>query len=203
MAWGDWYRLVPKSEATKLARVQIDFSNILDEYWTIDIKKSRAYPPSEVREKLKHIVNKIADQSKRVHVGRGNRLFEEQDTPLWVRYSDRPKIRYEVNRDHPVVTGLKNLLDENNHSVLEDILSVIESSIPLEAIYADYASKPQSFDEEDDMSDEQLRDKIQNLYTLTVLQGAMDKDSFTRMIFGLKPFNEHLDTVQKFLKDLD
>ena len=42
MAWGDWFRLVPKGEATKLARVQIDFPNSLDEAWTIDIKKSRA-----------------------------------------------------------------------------------------------------------------------------------------------------------------
>lgn len=50
MAWGDWFRLVPKGEATKLARVQIDFPNSLDEAWTIDIKKSRARPPHAVRE---------------------------------------------------------------------------------------------------------------------------------------------------------
>lgn len=203
MAWGDWFRLVPKSEATKLARVQIDFSNILDEYWTIDIKKSRAHPPYEVREKLKHIINKIADQSKRVHVGRGNRLFEEHDMPLWVRYSDRPRIRYEINRDHPLITGLKNLLDQSKQAVLGDILSVIEGSLPLEAIYSDYASKPQSFDESNEISDEQIRNKIQNLYTLVVLQGAMDKDSFIRMLLSLKPFNENMDTVQKFLEELD
>jgi len=203
MAWGDWFRLVPKSEATKLARVQIDFPNILDEYWTIDIKKSRAAPPYEVREKLKHIINKIADQSRRVHVGRGNRLFEEHDTPLWVRYSDRPRIRYEVNRDHPLVIGLKNLLHDSNHSVLEDVLSVIESSVPLEAIYADYASKPQSFDAADEISDEELKEKISSLYTLVVLNGGMNKDSFARMLSGLKPFNENMSTVQKFLEEFD
>ena len=52
MAWGDWFRLVPKGEATKLARVQVDFPNSLDEAWTIDIKKSRARPPAAVRERL-------------------------------------------------------------------------------------------------------------------------------------------------------
>jgi len=46
MAWGDWFRLIPKGESTKLARVKIDFSSSMDEFWTIDIKKSRAYPPS-------------------------------------------------------------------------------------------------------------------------------------------------------------
>ncbi|WP_300395761.1 ATP-binding protein [Henriciella sp.] len=45
MAWGDWFRMIPKGEATKLARVEIDFPAELDEEWTIDIKKSRAHPP--------------------------------------------------------------------------------------------------------------------------------------------------------------
>ena len=104
MAWGDWFRLVPKSEATKLARIKIDFPNALDELWTIDIKKSRAHPPSPVREKLRQIINRIADHSKRVYVGRGNRLLEDQEQPLWLRYSDRAGIRYALNRDHPLVS---------------------------------------------------------------------------------------------------
>ena len=45
MVWGNWFRLTPKGEATKLARVRIDFPSALDEQWTIDIKKSRAQPP--------------------------------------------------------------------------------------------------------------------------------------------------------------
>jgi hypothetical protein len=53
MAWGDWFRLIRKGEATKLARVQIDFPNSLDESWTIDIKKSRARPPLAVRERMR------------------------------------------------------------------------------------------------------------------------------------------------------
>src|SRR3546814_11388234 len=67
MAWGDWFRLVPKGEATKLARVQIDFPNSLDEAWTIDIKKSRARPPHGVRERLRQIINRITARSVPVH----------------------------------------------------------------------------------------------------------------------------------------
>lgn len=77
MAWGDWFRLVPKGEATKLARVQIDFPNSLDEAWTIDIKKSRARPPHAVRERLRQIINRITARSVTVHRGRGQRLFRK------------------------------------------------------------------------------------------------------------------------------
>ena len=75
MAWGDWFRLVPKGEATKLARVQIDFPNSLDEAWTIDIKKSRARPPHGVRERLRQIINRITARSVTVHRGVGRSSF--------------------------------------------------------------------------------------------------------------------------------
>lgn len=202
MAWGDWFRLVPKTEATKLARVRIDFSNVLDEHWTIDIKKSRAHPPYQVREKLRQIVNRITEQSKRVHVGRGNRLFDKKEDPLWERHPDRNGIRYFISRNHPLITTIENRLDEDDRTAFEDILSVIERSIPLEAIYADYSSSPQSFEEKEEITYEAMRDKLQNLYMLMSISGTMDKENFARMIYGLKPFSENIDMVQKIIEEL-
>lgn len=202
MVWGDWFRLVPKSEATKLARIRIDFTNALDEYWTIDIKKSRAHPPYQVREKLRQIINPITEQSKRVHTGRGNRLFEQQEQPLWIRFSDRGGIRYAVNRDHPLVNTFLNTLDSDSAAALDDIVSVIERSIPLEAIYADYSSTPQSFEETEEATQEDLRDKLAQFYILLTSSGLVDKDSFTRMILGLKPFSENRELTQRIIEEL-
>src|SRR3546814_1140154 len=97
MAWGDWFRLVPKGEATKLARVQIDFPNSLDEAWTIDIKKSRARPPHGVRERLRQIINRITARSVTGHRGRGQKLFQERQAPFWGRYADHGRIRFALN----------------------------------------------------------------------------------------------------------
>ncbi len=202
MAWGDWFRLVPKGEATKLARVRIDFPNALDESWTIDIKKSRAHPPGEVREKLRLIVNRITDQSKRVHVGRGNRLFEEQEQPLWVRYSDRAGIRYAVNRDHPLVNNLQDRMDPDHAIVFENILSVIERSIPFEAIYADYSSVPQSFEEKEHITYEDLKERLENLYMLVAASSSDDKERFARMILCLKPFSENRELTEKIIEGM-
>ena len=101
MAWGDWFRLVPKGEATKLARVQIDFPSSLDESWTIDIKKSRARPPPAVRERLRQVISRITGRSTSVHRGRGKKLFEEIEAPIWERYADQGRIRYSLNTTHP------------------------------------------------------------------------------------------------------
>ena len=109
MAWGDWFRLVPKGEATKHARVQIDFTNALDQEWSIDIKKSKAKPPHEVRERIKQIISKIAEGSMQIHRGRGRKLFEETKVPIWERYADRGHVQYELNKNHPLLIMLKRI----------------------------------------------------------------------------------------------
>ena len=203
MAWGDWFRLVPKSEATKLARIQIDFTNALDECWTIDIKKSRAHPPYQVREKLRHIINRITEQSTRVYTGRGKRLFEKQEHPLWIRFSDRSGIRYALNRAHPLLNTFLNTLKPDGAATLENIVAIIENSIPVAAIYADYASTPQSFEDKEDITYEDLKNKLTNLWLLINSSGSIDdKNNFRQMILGLKPFNENSELTQKIIEEL-
>jgi hypothetical protein len=108
MAWGDWFRMVAKGESTKLARVQIDFNNTLDEDWTIDIKKSRANPPKQVRERMRQILRKIINRSTDVHRRRGKKLFDETICPFWERYAEEGTIRYDINTQHPLILSLIN-----------------------------------------------------------------------------------------------
>ncbi len=41
----------------KLARIQIDLPNNLDNLWQIDVKKSTASPPLVIRHRLKKIID--------------------------------------------------------------------------------------------------------------------------------------------------
>jgi len=200
--WGNWFKLVPKGEATKLARVKIDFPNSLDEHWSIDIKKSHAHPPLQVREKLKQIINRIAEQSTRVHKGRGNRLFDEQEHPLWKRNIHRQGIRYSLNQEHPLLMIVQNRLDEEGKAAFEDVLTVIGHSLPLEAIYADYSSSPHDFEEKEEIPYDAMKTKLQHLYLLFSGSGSLDHVSFSRIIMSLKPFSENPGITQKILKEL-
>lgn len=73
LVWGTWFRMVRKGEASKLARVQVDIPNSLDDLWTLDIKKSTAMPPEVVKKNLNVIIRKIAEASKRTWTYRGKR----------------------------------------------------------------------------------------------------------------------------------
>ena len=55
---GDWLGLFRKEEHYKLARIMIDLPNSQDAEWQIDIKKSKAFPPAECRNKLNNTQNK-------------------------------------------------------------------------------------------------------------------------------------------------
>jgi hypothetical protein len=204
MAWGDWFRLVPKTEATKLARVQIDFTNALDEYWTIDIKKSRATPPPQVRDKLRQIIDRIVDQSKQVYVGRSTRLTHEHEQPIWERRQnrDRSEISYRLNKEHPVVQAFELQLDDKQQNFFTQILSLIEQSVPIEAIYSDYASHPKGIINPPITINDEWKEDIQQLYNLLSLRRNLTKEEFSRIILSMKPYSDNSLKCKQIIEEL-
>lgn len=200
MSWGDWLRLVPKGEATKLARVKIDFPSSLDDRWTIDVKKSRAYPPFEVRERLRQIIGQIADQSTKVHTGRSKKLFEENIYPIWDRYAENNGIKYVINMQHPLLENFKHNLADIQKNAFKEIMSVIAASMPVEAIYSDYSMNPKDFEKETIIDKEEALLKIEALWQVLSQEQNIDKDSFKDIIYSLKPFGDLRSIVEDFIR---
>jgi hypothetical protein len=200
MAWGDWFRLVPKGEATKLARVQIDFPNALDESWTIDIKKSRARPPHAVRERLKQIVSKITYNSTRIHRGRGQKLFEEISAPIWERYADKGKIRFELNMAHPILLILKKDMTDKQFCDLKNYLQSVASSLPVEMIYSDYSSSPREIDQ-NSLEEDAVIERLKYLKKTLFNDGNADGRIFREVAISTRMFDNHQDIIEKFIEE--
>jgi len=200
MAWGNWFRLVAKGEATKLARVKIDFPNALDEHWTIDIKKSRAHPPYQVREKLKQIIDRITEQSTRVHAGRGRRLLEAVSVPLWLRYPEHDGIRYSLNREHPMIKAYNNSLRGDDRPKFKEVISTIENSVPVEAIYSDYSMSPRDFDFLPILPQGKIDEKLETLYKILSAETEFDIGRFKEIVMSLKPFSDHQEEVDNYIR---
>lgn len=200
MAWGDWFRLIPKGEATKLARVQIDFPNSLDEAWTIDIKKSRARPPHPVRERLRQIINQITGRSTTVHRGRGQKLFEETTAPLWERFADQTGIRYAVNTSHPLVQQLAARMDETGQRHLELLLESVSASLPVEMVYSDYSTHPREVGSSS-LGDDVVADRLRALRDAIFAGNPVDAKLFREIIRSTRLFETHMDTAEKFIRE--
>lgn len=201
MAWGDWFRLVPKNETTKLARVQIDFANSLDEAWTIDIKKSRARPPHPVRERLRQIISKIAARSVTVHRGRGQRLFQECEAPLWERYVDHGGIRFAVNPQHPLITSLATRLPTKEVASLRVLLEAVAASLPVEMIYSDYSTSPREVSQVP-VDEVQTLSRLQSLRQAIYGDGPVDPKAFLQIVRSTHFFEGQIEVVEKYIREI-
>lgn len=200
MAWGDWFRLVPKGEATKLARVQIDFPNSLDEAWTIDIKKSRARPPHAVRERLRQIISQITARSVTVHRGRGQKLFQETQAPLWERYADHGGIRFAINAEHPFVASLGARLSPADANSLRMLLDSIAAALPVEMIYSDYSTHPREVSQTA-VGREQTLDRLKSLKQALYGDGRGDPQVFLQIVRSMRLFDGQMEAAEKFIAE--
>jgi hypothetical protein len=199
MAWGDWFRLIPKGESTKLARVQIDFPNSLDESWTIDIKKSRARPPLPVRERLRQIISQISGRSTTVHRGRGQRLFSEMAAPVWERYADQDGIRYSLNGVHPLVQRLAGCLNPEDAKTLNVLLDSISAALPVEMIYSDYSIHPREINQM--AAGDHVIERLRALRIALWGDKPGDGKSFREIVRSMRLFELHAVEVEKYIKE--
>ena len=202
MAWGDWFRLVPKGEATKLARVQIDFTNALDQEWSIDIKKSKAKPPHEVRERIKQIISKIAEGSMQIHRGRGRKLFEESKVPIWERYAGRGHVQYELNKNHPLLIMLEKGLTEKQARKLRVYLDSVTSSLPVEMIYSDFSADPREIDQSiQNYNVDKVLEQLRKLKNVFYPETRVDAETFRDIVNSTQLFTDSKDAVNSFIKE--
>lgn len=152
---GTWFRLATKSELTKLARVKVDMPTKLDHLWKIDVKKASASPPLIFRKRLKGIIDKITEPSRETYIGRGRKIVEPGLTPVWIRRVDKNLVSYEINREHPVISGFLNKLEEEQAKSFIALLAAVEKMFPADALFSDMANNPEEIDKPS-MTDDEL-----------------------------------------------
>lgn len=107
ISWGSWFRLIRPQEMTKLARVRVDIPNSLDHLWTLDIKKSTAFPPEAIRMGLRLIVERIAETSRRVYTFRGRHANDDEMVHCWDRKLVRGGVSYPTSLTESIQSCLR------------------------------------------------------------------------------------------------
>ena len=201
--WGTWFRLARQEEMTKLARVIVDIPNTLDHLWSLDVKKSSAHPPDQVRQALRQIVDRIADRSRRVYSFRGNPTPSIGVVAAWQRMELRGgRFRYLVNRNHDLFNALHHAVPEADGALLERFVQVVEDSVPYDAVYADMAADRQpACDESASELEEKLRDTASRLLAaLTDLPQA--RTATLNRLELLEPFCRHPGITARIKEEL-
>ena len=197
-----WQRLPASHEATKLARVKIDFTNDLDAMWTMDIKKASARPPAAVRDRLKQVIARVSEGSSRVSKGHGRKLFQKDKTPIWNRYAEHGLIRYDINASHPMVKVVCEGLSEKQIKYLMMTLKAIGASLPSEMIYSDFSIDPKRLASSLPEEGTVLNEKLELLYEFSKRDGVSTEDEFKVLVRSTRLFDAHEQLVEKFVKNI-
>ena len=170
ITWGSWFRMLPKKQATKLSRVQVDIPNSLDAEWTLDIKKSRATPPKIVSEVMKRYVDRLAKPSRRAQQFRGRRKNDDPYAPVWDIVNDRDGVfRYEINRSNPYIASFLDALTVEQQKTFMEMAKILSATIPYEDMQSRFAMDQRA--DNFTLNDDQARVFAKQMWTLNEHMG--------------------------------
>jgi len=198
---GDWLGIEKKRDYSKLARIAINFSNANDFNWQLDIKKSIATPPIEIRKELTRITKIAIMKSAKIYNWRGQKtLFDNvvpNYEPLWKDEITREGIKkYKINRKHPII---KSLLEENN-KLANKALKLLEENVPIELILSNQNEDPafHELEKQSEMPSDELISLAVELYKIHISQGIPESLA-KQQIMNATPFNM-FPLINEYLK---
>lgn len=201
LIWGTWFRLTRMDEFSKLARVRIDIPNSLDELWTLDVKKSTAMPPEIVKTRLKQIISKIVDNSKRTYTFRGKQETRDDITHVWNVTQTREGVRYELNGDYPLLDKLSEIIDDNAKRLLDDYLYGVENNMPINRIQNDIYNELKIVKDNSDTQFKNIKEQLSIF--LRAAQSNEDRQKIFEMLSKTEPFCEYTDRIKGLIMEVD
>lgn len=198
---GDWLRLgFEKEEHCKLARIQVDLPNSLDDDWNIDVKKSTARPPGALRDDLRRIATVTRQRASEVYRHRGKviaRAAAQEYSFVWSSLVRHGKIHYRVNRKHPLVDTVRRELGKGAED-LEAILRLVEETVPIPLIALDVSEKPDSMSSPyDGVPRADLMAVLERMYRALRETGLSESQAKTRLAV-IEPFDRFPELIASF-----
>jgi len=187
MIYGTWFKIRPKSELSRNARIRVDIPNTLDDLWSIDIKKQKAIIPSTLLEQLRGEVSSSIEKSKKIYEYKGN--IQTKDGSIWNKITDLRvnSVRYEINIKSDLLENLFDNLDEKTINTIKKIFSLIEYSIPYRDIYNAVSEKRDVNKIEESQVDSILTQAI-TLYYDFKKKRNLNSDAIIDKICDYEPF---------------
>lgn len=196
---GTWFRLVPHGELSQLTRIRIDLPNSLDAEWKITLDKSDAQLPINLRRRLREIVQRFSRRSVGVYRRRGVDLNTLEKAPVWRRNSHNGRIRYLINRDHPIIREL--LYETSDQSMAQEAMRLVEYCVPVEAIAADAKGAGDSLVQP--ITDPDQFDSLVHACMLAYLRqaDAVSLSGFLAFAKRAEPFSEQWKYAESLIKE--
>ncbi|HMS57955.1 MAG TPA: ATP-binding protein [Tepidiformaceae bacterium] len=198
---GSWLGFFRQEEHYKLARIQVDIQNSMDQEWDVDVRKARARPPDAIREDLKRIARLTRERAVAVyrHRGRqqtGNRFVSG---PAWQgTLTASGHVAYRIRRDHPLVQAAL-VASTPNPKPLNALLRLLEETVPVQQIWLDAAARPDGHAEAFAETPDDLADVMTEVFSAFLKSGLSRKEAGARLA-ELPPFDAHPHLINELVE---
>lgn len=203
---GDWLGLgFKKEEHYKLARIQVDIPNSMDNEWTIDVKKSIARPPSFLRDDLKRIAKLTRNRAAEIYRHRGKviaRATSSEFVYVWEQKVRHGKIFYTINRNHPL---LKEIFENSGEGIskLSALIRMIEETVPIPLITLNnYENPDKHLKPFEKTPSSEIVDVMHEVYDSLIYSGISRSEARKRLI-SMDPFSDYPEFVLNYIGDAE
>jgi hypothetical protein len=187
---GTWWGLHKASDAHKLVRIKIDIPNNMDFEWGLDVKKSVAHPPDQIKGSLRRIIAAATEAGSRPYTGRGRKIEDKTVTQFWQLLPVNDNFRFAVNLDHPVYRDLVKDLPPAAAGKLVFYLKGLQAYLPLEAIQFHLQKHPHSMQQLGALTEEDV------LQIASRLKSAGMTDEFIQELLRTEIFRTRKDLLE-------
>ena len=194
---GTWFKLFRHGELSKLARVMVDIPNTLDAQWRITVDKSDAQIPSTLKRRLKDLTEKISNQSSRVYRQRGSKIHRTDVSPVWNRIVAKGRIQFTVNANNRGISNFVETLSPSQKSHFSDVLKIIATGFPIEAVHTDYSENPNNVAQAETEPQEIMR--LASELSDGLKKSGLSPEEISDVLKSTEPFSEYIDLIQKAL----
>jgi len=187
-----------KDEPFRLARIRIDLTNTADADWTIDIRKSRARPPLEARQRLQTFAGDIKERARRVFAHRGAPRSSSDRSPVvqaWTSERLKGGIRYRIDPAHPAVAAVIEQAGPLAGDI-QAMLRVIEATVPVQQIWLDTAeARDTPRPAETSAPPEEIKAMLEVMFRNLVGRRGLEPAAARDRLLHTEPFNAWPDLV--------
>jgi hypothetical protein len=197
---GTWFRLMPHGELSQLTRIRVDLPNTLDKDWKITLDKSDAQLPVALRSRLKEYIRKFSRQSANANKKKGVNLTIDKKEPVWKRISQDGRIRYLINRDHPLIWEM--ISEAKDLNISREALNIIESYVPTDSMIVDREAS--NLYQVQAITDPEIFESLIDACFMTYVRQEGEKPTlkmFLDFIENIEPFASQWKYSESYIKD--
>lgn len=202
---GGWLGLPFQAEEHyKLARIQVDLDNSMDHAWQIDVRKATARIPRPIISEMRRIADATRRRAGAAYRYRGKQIARKTEAEhafVWSAKIKRDVVTYHIDRKHPVIAQAVETLG-NSGDVLNNVLRLVEETVPVTSIVMDSREHPDADRDPFDGRTAEVDRMLRDAHTALTSHGVDEREALT-LLASREPFNLYSELVAALSEEIE